>query len=196
MKRYLVRLCAALLAAEMLLVAASWLLSATMTRPVRSLLSGEGLRWCVGRFVDTLLSPLLVWLVLGAMAWGALARACGRRHPRQSRSHYGPLAPLWAAAVVTLLAGALLAVALLQPQAVLLSATGSLWPSPFSRGLVPLLALLTILFAVSYGVLAGTMTSFDDIFDALVDGIAKAAPLFVVYVLAVQFVASLLFICS
>ena len=200
MKRFLVTLSAALFVAEFLLLVVSWLLSATMTSGVRSLLSGEGIRWLLGRFVDTLQTPLLVWLLLLSMAYGCL-RGCGclqravnRSSDRVGRNRYRLLAPFSGATFVTVLAVAMLLVLFLQPQAVLLSATGSLWPSPFSRGLIPLLALLCIVFAVSYGVLSGAFSSLSDVFQSLVDGIAASAPLFVVYVLGVQLVASFFFV--
>ena len=57
-----------LLIAQVLLVLVSWLLSASMTEGVHSLLSSEGIRWFVGQYVNMLASPLLVWLLLLSMA--------------------------------------------------------------------------------------------------------------------------------
>ena len=80
MKRLLAYLVLALALAEVVLVLASWLLSATMAGNVRSLLSSEGVRWFFGGFTTMLASPWLVWLVLlattillaGMLAWAVL----------------------------------------------------------------------------------------------------------------------------
>ncbi len=186
-----------LVVGELLLIMVSWLLSATMAGNVRSLLSTEGIRWLLGSFVDALQTPVLVWLLLLAMAYGCL-QGCGClgvRGDDNHRRYRHVLTPLRGALI---LAGLFVGVVLLlvAPPGVLLSATGSLWPSPFSRALVPLLALGTIVFAVSYGVLARTFTSVASIVQALAQGVAVAAPLFVVYVLATQFVASVGFVVA
>ena len=181
---------------ELLLIMVSWLLSATTAGNVRSLLSGEGIRWLLGSFVDTLQTPLLVWLLLLAMAFGCL-QACGcmRSHrDGNGRRRHRVLTPLRGALLLTLLFVAVVVVMVAVPRAVLLSATGSLWPSPFSQALVPLLALGMIVFAVAYGIMARTFTSFTAVVQALAQGVAEAAPLFVLYVLAAQFVASLAFV--
>ena len=60
-----------LLIAEIILILLSWILSAACVEGVRSLLSGEGVRWFVGDFARMMASPLLVWLILLLMAIGA-----------------------------------------------------------------------------------------------------------------------------
>ena len=60
---------------QLLVVFLSWLVTAVAPQLyTRSLLSGEGIRWFLGRFADNLAHPLLVWLILIAIAWGALSR--------------------------------------------------------------------------------------------------------------------------
>ena len=48
-----------LLIAELALILLSWILSAAGVEGVRSLLSGEGVRWFVGDFARMVASPLL-----------------------------------------------------------------------------------------------------------------------------------------
>lgn len=187
-----------LVVGELLLIMVSWLLSATMAGNVRSLLSTEGIRWLLGSFVDALQTPVLVWLLLLAMAYGSL-QGCGClgvRGDDNHRRYRHVLPPLRGALILAGLFVGVVVLLVVAPPGVLLSATGSLWPSPFSRALVPLLALGTIVFAVSYGVLARTFTSVASIVQALAQGVAVAAPLFVVYVLATQFVASVEFVVA
>ena len=80
------------------------------------------------------------------------------------------------------------------PHAVLLSATGRLFPSAFSRALVPVIAFGITLVSLPYGLMSGRFRNLSDAVSSLSYGIAKAAPLFVLYVLAAQFVASLYFV--
>lgn len=62
--------------AQILLMLTSWLLTAAMPEDYnRSLLSSEGIRWFFGQFQDHLASPVLVWLVLGGIAYGAFCRS-------------------------------------------------------------------------------------------------------------------------
>ena len=66
-----------LILAQIVLVLASWLITAAMPDVFpRSLLSPEGIRWFFGTFTANLQSPWLVWLLLISIAWGTL-RASG-----------------------------------------------------------------------------------------------------------------------
>ena len=76
MKNRLPQTALTLLVAWIMLVLLSWILTAlNPTADLRSLLNAEGIRWLFGRFVYTLSSPLLIWLVLGVMAYGPLTES-------------------------------------------------------------------------------------------------------------------------
>lgn len=186
----------ALLAAQLVLVLVSWFLSATMSDVVRSLLSSEGIRWFVGSFVSILSTPWLVWLLLLSMAGGCLfqsgvlAAFAARRTTRDYRQRVAiriAFALLVAYVVVVLLLTAV-------PHAVLLSSTGRLLPSPFSRALVPLVAFGLMSVSVVYGWVSGRFTSMTDVVGSWSYGISRSAPLFILYVLFIQFCASLRFV--
>ena len=49
---------------EVMLVLASWLMSAIEVEGIRSLLSAEGIRWFFGSFVDGLQTEVLIWILL------------------------------------------------------------------------------------------------------------------------------------
>lgn len=187
MNKIVSRLSLVLIAAELLLVLLSWLLSAMDTDGVRSLLSSEGLRWTFGQFTAILLKPQLIWLLLLAMAGGCLWRS-NMFWP--SRSPFRSVFALRVSLVVLLVMMAGVALLLMLPHSDLLSATGLLWPSPFSRALVPVVACLVIVSSMCYGLLTRSFTSITDVFASLSWGIQQAAPLFVLYVFAVQFYAS------
>ena len=89
---------------------------------------------------------------------------------------------------------ALLLLLTVTPHAVLLSATGGLWPSAFSRALVPIVSFGIIILAVSYGAVTRHFTSLTEVWQSLSDGIAAAAPLLVLYVLLMQLYSSLCFV--
>ena len=179
-----------LLLAEVILILVSWLLAATMTEGVRSLLSGEGIRWFFGGFVDIMASPLLVWLLLILIALGSLQKS-GLFSMQQS---YREKVALRSA--LLLLAGYVAVILLLTaaPHAALLSVTGSLFPSPFSRSLIPVVAFGIVLVSISFGVMSGRIQSLADVAGALSFGISKGAELFVLYILFMQFYRSLWFV--
>ncbi len=62
----------ALVFAEVILALVSWLLFAFQAEGMRSMLSGEGLRFLFGHCVDAICSPLLAWLLLLSMAVGSV----------------------------------------------------------------------------------------------------------------------------
>ncbi len=184
------RLVVGLIVAELLLVVLSWLFSATLTADVRPLLSSEGVRWFFAHFVDGLSSPLLVWIILLAMAFGVLRHSGLLAHRPQQRRGLGLRVTL----LLLLIYVAIILLLSVWPHAVLLSAMGSLWHSPFSRALVPIIAFGVILCSMTYGFTVRTFTSLANVCKAFVDGLCLATPLLVIYVLAMQFYESLRYV--
>lgn len=186
----------ALAALEVALAVCSWVLGAL--RPdlgTRSLLGGEGIRWFFGHFAEELAKPPLVWLLLASSAIGSAADsgawsalAAPRRRPARDR-----VAATFAAAAAIVYAAFIAALAL-SPHAVLLSATGRLYPSPLASGAIPLLAFGVAMCSVVFGVASGRYLSATDVFGSLTAGVERAAPLLVAYILAAQLLASLLYV--
>ena len=197
LKRFFTAIVTALVVAQLLLVLVSWLLSAMMAG-VHSLLSAEGIRWFVGNFTAMLSTPCLVWLLLLSMAGGCLWQS-------GLLSDYSAHAParnyrqrIALRTSFTLLAAyvALLLLLTATPHAVLLSATGRLCSSPFSRAIVPLVAFVLSTVSAVYGRISGRFVSIVDIISSFSYGIGRAAPLFILYVVSVQFCESLRFAFS
>lgn len=181
-----------LIVAELLLVFASWLWAATTTTEgVRSLISEEGVRWLFGNFTDILYGPWLVHLLLLSMAGGNLWRSGLLR--MSSKSYRGRLA-IRLTVITFLLFVVVLLLLIAVPHAILLSATGAVFPSPFSRAIVPLFSLGVVLVSTVHGWASGRYVSFADIVGSWSYGISQAAPLFVLYVLLMQLYKSLLFV--
>ena len=177
MNKLLARVGATLVISQVLLFILSWLLSAMRLEGVRSLLSSEGIRWFFGA-----LSLLLLLIAFGAL------------QPLPGGRGYRNRVALRVALIVLVLFVLVIALLTLPPHAILLSATGELFPSAFSRSLLPIITFGVSLFAVVFGMMSGRLKTLSDILGALSSGIAKGAPLIVVAILLIQFLASLRFI--
>ncbi len=193
MKKFLPHIAFTLFVAQLLLMLVSWLLSAAFPDSgIRSLLSGEGMRWFFGHFSHQLATPVLVCLVLVLMAYGTF-RHCGLLH---YRSTYRERRALTMTLLLTVVAVMLLVLLAAIPHAVMLSVTGSLWPSPFSRALLPLLSFIVIVLSAFYGIMAGHFANLSNVYDALLDGIRQGAALLLFYLLIVQLYLSVCYIIS
>ncbi len=187
-----------LIVAQLLIVLVSWIVSSSMAgSSLRSLLNSEGLRWFFGHFIDQMASPLLVWMVLLAMAWGAY-RGSGlscifRRHrPLILRQRYA----LIIVSIELLVFVVLMCLLTLVPHAVLLSSTGTLFPSPFSRSLVPSLAFILTICSLTYGLASKSLTSFEGVMKALASGFHPVLPFFVLYILGMQLYHTVCYVFS
>ena len=189
-KRLIALACVAFGVAELLLVILSWLLSATRLEGVRSLISSEGIRWFVGEFTYTLASPLLVWLLLALVALGCLQRSGLMSRGRGYRDRVALRVSLSFIIIYVVI----ICLLTLMPHAILLSITGSLFPSAFSRALVPIICFGVGVLSISFGMVSGRLHTLTDILDALTFGLQQGAPLIILYIMFFQFYASLLFV--
>lgn len=183
-------LCLALAVGEAMLALLSWILSATMTPGVRSLLSDEGVRWFFGSFTAMVGSPQLAWLVLLLIAAGCVSSS---DILKAQHSYRGRMA-LRVALLFLIIYVVLILLLTATPHATLLSATGSLFPSPFSRSIVPVAAFGATLVSLVFGLMAGRFRTLADVVGALSEGIRRGAPLFILYILLLQLCESLRFV--
>ena len=187
----------ALLIAEVALILLSWILSAAGVEGVRSLLSGEGVRWFVGDFTRTMASPLLAWLILLMIAVGAFLRSGLTSLWHEGRLRIVSYRDRTAFRVAFVLMVAYIAAILLLtvvPHAVLLSASGALFPSPFSRSIIPFVAFGITLVSIAFGMVSGRMQSLSDVLEALTFGIRRYASLLILYIFCIQLYQSLCFV--
>lgn len=193
MKKVITYTVVVLIVVQVITVLASWLVTAMMPElSWHSMLSSEGIRWFFGQFVRLQLSPLLLWLTIGSMAYGAVTD-CGITRLRRPLSYSDRLALRWA--LITALTGVIVMILLVAlPHALLLSVTGDLFPSAFSRSLIPFLCLQTIISALTFGVLSGRLPDVYSCIAAVTHGMAKAAPLFLIEVLGMELYRSIEFI--
>lgn len=185
----------ALFVAEMLLCLVSWIVSVLLPESgVRSAFSGEGLRWLMGHYAEFLASPFLAWLLLLSMAYGTCrGSGIGRLLvPGRAIRYRERIAVVTALCTAVVYLGVVALLSLI-PHAMLLSATGRLFPSPFASALVPLACFGTILVSVVYGVVSGALVSVSGVYRSLVLGISKASGLFLFYLLLIQLYYTLCF---
>ena len=184
-----------ILIAQAVLIILSWLLSAMGQEGVRSLLSSEAIRWFVGSFSAMTGSPLLLWLLLLLSAAGCVRQSgAGALLSRHRSLGYRHRIAVRVALFFLMAYIVILALLTLVPHAILLSATGQLFPSAFSRNLLPIIAFGVIVFCVAFGVMAGRLKSLGDVLQSLSFGIARGASLVILYILLIQFCESLRFV--
>ncbi len=197
------RLTVACVLAQVALVLLSWLWSAAIPdSAVRSLLSPQGIRWFFGGFVGHEASPMLVWLVLAALAVGSVRSsgvvACVTRCLLRRPVSLTPLQRFAVRSTLALLLVEVGAVAVLTlpPHAILLSVTGRLFPSSFSIALVPIVAFVCVTVSVFYGLLAGTFHSLADVCRGVCSESGALGPWLLLYVVACQLCHSVFYVFS
>lgn len=177
---------------QVLLILASWLLTAAMPDSFsRSLLSAGGIRWFFGRFVDNIESPLLVWLLLLSFVYGVVDHS-GILHYKASeyRQRIAMRLALFEGIFFILLMLALV----MAPHAILLNVMGGLLPSSFSQSIIPYCAFSVTFACCSFALISGRVKGVEGVFRMLTSGIESAAPLFVIYVFATQLICSILYL--
>ena len=183
---------------QVLLVLLSWFITAAAPdMKVRSLLSGEGLRWLFGNFTNNTATPLLVWLLLlggaAGTCWKSRIMSVILLKKKPSFLQRFALQMVVLELIVVLI---LLALLTLMPHATLVSITGALFPSDFSLGLIPLVALVLFWFSLTYGFMGGAFHHIEDLVDSYVTGITFLAPSLLVYFIVAEFYASLCYVFS
>ena len=181
---------------QILVILGSWFVTVVFpTLPVRSMLSSEGIRWFLGQYTSNLASPLLVWIVLAGMTYGALrSSGLSRAIMHFSNISYRQRFALKVVVAELILFAIVLFLMTFLPQAILLSVTGELFPSSFSRSLIPFVCFLLTLFSITYGLINASFSSLTDIFNSLTSGITATSPWLVIYVFVIQLYYSILFV--
>ena len=181
---------------QILVILGSWFVTVVFpTLPVRSMLSSEGIRWFLGQYTSNLASPLLVWLVLAGMTYGALrSSGLSRAIMHFSNISYRQRFALKVVVAELILFAIVLFLMTFLPQAILLSVTGEFFPSSFSRSLIPIVCFLLTLFSITYGLINTSFTSLTDIFNSWTSGITAISPRLVIYVFVIQLYYSILFV--
>ena len=163
---------------QIMLFILSWIVTATNPDlKVRSLLSGEGVRWFIGAYVDNQSNFVLVWLLLLSISFGAV-RQSGLLSAVRNIRRLGfreRLAIRFVSIVLFLLTCV--------PHAVLLNVAGNIYPGSLSMGFVALLSFVLCTFAITYYNVVANRISLSGIFGLLTAGVSSASPFFVLFLL-------------
>ena len=180
-----------LLLLQIMVVILSWMIKTIYPEfNGRSLLSGEGVRWFLGNFTNNVASNILVWIILIGLSWGAIRASNILQVFKRYRERLGFRVVLieimiWVIVIVLLS---------FIPHAAMLSITGQLFPSSFSKSIVPLIAFIALFSSITYGLIIGRLRKGNLIIEALSNGIKQIAPYIIIYIILVQLIYSIKFV--
>ena len=152
-------LCLCVVVVEIVAIMVVWIASAA--NPFGSFnnpLSAEGVRWMFRNLMAAMVSKWLVALLLLAMSWGSLKESglwnavVQRTKSGGASLHYRERMGLRVVALITLVFVVTLSLLTMLPEALLLSATGGLFPSPFSEAVVPAISLWLTSASITFGI--------------------------------------------
>lgn len=176
------------------IILGSWLRSAAMpSSSIRTLLSESGIRWLFGTFVMNLLNtPLLVWIILLDIAFGACVRSglwSATSIFIKSPSKLNALQKKGLSVAIELIVFEMCILALLifPRHAILLSVTGELYPSSASTSFVPIVAFMILSSSIAYGL--STIHSYSDVMKCALNGGKKLKVILCFYILLMELAA-------
>ena len=185
-----------LLLLQIMVVILSWMIKTIYPEfNGRSLLSGEGVRWFLGNFTNNVASNILVWIILIGLSWGAIRasnilQVFKRSHTLSYRERLGFRVVL----IEIMIWFIVIALLSFIPHAAMLSITGQLFPSSFSKSIVPLIAFIALFSSITYGLIIGRLRKGNLIIEALSNGIKQIAPYIIIYIILVQLIYSIKFV--
>ena len=196
MKRLCAILSITLLVLQVLIVPASWIISAVApSSGVHSLISEGGIRWLVGQYSDNVSTSVLVYIIIAFISYnmfvnsGLLSAIISKAKLSMQQKF-----ALRVMAVVLILFITALADRTLTPHAVLLSALGTITPNSYLDSFVIMLILGVCIMSLTYGMVTGRYASFVDAYGAAASGVATTAPLVIVYLLAAELYCSVVWV--
>lgn len=172
-----------------LLVIVSWILC-IYSDSINGLLTPHGMRWLTSHCVSNYCSVPLGEILLGLIGFGSLAESDilklfnGHISLKQKRA-------LQTTLIIVAIVLGIFSTFLFLPNAVLLSAFGTISNSPFSKGLYGLVVCLSILIANVYGYTSGKFVTLEDFINAHSSFIKKAGFYFIFVFFSSQFVQCL-----
>lgn len=174
----------------------SWLINAAAPElPVRSLLSQTGIRWFFGQFVSNMQSVYLIWIILSAIAYGCVAKSGIVSYFLHHDHHtYRERLGLRLAIIELIVFIGFMIVLTMIPHAVLLSVTGHLFPSSFSRSIIPVICFILGICSLTYGWISGTLKDISYIYMSMTSGLSSTAWIIPLYIFFMQLYHSVTFV--
>lgn len=171
------------------LLLSSWVVSIYVDE-VNALLSPRGIRWMCSSVVSNFASAPLAASIMIMMAVGVV-RKSGVKGISLSRMTMKKKAALRITSVMAIVIMALFSLLLFSPNAVLLSAFGTISNSSFSHGWLGLLVLYVIVISSVYGYTSGHFCNMGDIIEAHATLFSYAGSIFVCLFLSSQLVCAI-----
>lgn len=192
MKRFCAIFSIVLMGLQLLLILASWIVSAVFpSSPIHALIGSGGLRWFIGSFANNLASPLLVYVILCSITYSSLVKSgliscvASAMAKKQSFSMQQKFAfRIMLIEFVLFVAGVIFISAM--PHAILLSVTGALFPSSLSSGLVPMICFELFVLSMIYGIVGGEVNTLEKFWNCIVSGANFLPAVCFLYILIVQ----------
>lgn len=186
-------LCLVVVAVELVAITAAWIASAISPfGAFNNPLSGEGVRWMFRNLMAAMMSEWLVALLLLAISWGCLRESglwravFSRKKVEGASFQYRERMGLRVAALMTIVFLVTMVLLTMLPEALLLSATGEVFPSPFSEAIIPAISLWLTSTSIVFGIIKGSFRSAPEIFGSFFAGISRSAPLIVLLMLSLH----------
>ena len=185
-----------LIVLQTILIFGSWIVSAAIPdSQILPLIGAGGLRWFFSSFTEDMASPILVYIILITLTVNVFINSgmcelfsLKRKMNMQKKFALNVvLVELCTFIVLIVLLTAI-------PHAVLLSVTGELYPSSFTKGLIPMLCFIVTILSTSYGLVSGSLRGVYDIWNSITTGINFLPAVCFVYILLFQFVSSLSYV--
>lgn len=179
----------------------SWIGSA-IGYPMRNLFSDEGLRWFYAHLHESFTTPVLAVALPAALLCGAVSRSglgrvladiCQLRGKRP-RITYRQKTALGIAGIFFTVYFSTVLLCVLTPHAILLGATGRIYPSPFAYGILPVTALGVQFTSMIYANLSNHLHGPDEILSVLYWGIRHYAVWIFITLLAAQLIHTIIYI--
>lgn len=178
---------------QILLILISWFVTSAMPDlNMHSLLSSEGIRWFLGQFTHNIASPLLAWITVISVAYGCLI-ASGLLEIKRHMEIRQKLAIRFVSIEVVLFI-AIIILLTEMPHAVLLSVDGHVFSGNFTMCIIPYISFAIMVISSTYSISIGKISSIPSLFTMMCDGIKKAAPIYIIYIIAAQLYYSVLFV--
>lgn len=186
-------LCLAVVAVEIVAITGAWIASAVNPfGHFNNPLSGEGVRWMFRNMMSAMTSEWLVALLLFAISYGCITDSgllkavfCREKSQRESYQ-YRERMGLRLALIMTLIFVATMILLTMLPEALLLSATGDVFPSPFSEAIAPAVCLWLTSTSIVFGIVKGTFRTIPQVFGSFYGGISRCAPFVVLLILSLH----------
>ena len=178
---------------QLLLILVSWFITAAIPDlNMHSLLSSEGIRWFMGQFTYNIASPILALITVASIAYGCLVTSglLGIKLHMDIRQR---LAIRLASLEVIIFVITILLLTIV-PHAVLLNIDGHILSTNFLICLISYISFAVLVISATYSISVGRITSITDLFTVMCEGIKKAAPIYIIYILAAQLYYSILFV--